>query len=236
MLPLTIPNQILLLILLFLSITAHAFIPNPASSTSFTFISTLPSSLPSPLPSLYRSLKTSRSAGPPDPSYRDSPVPSSSGDGEKKGKGGFGSPQPSSSKSKFTAIPSEPRIESTVPPPSSTPPKDPRDPNDLTNLEVDSSGYTLYTDPSTGVKSRVFDSLVSYPSSFDIKVVGPGDDPTFRSEITGRVRNVAEVKGTKERVNGKWVSITMTIVVESSEVLYEVYRVIDEDDRVKFKF
>jgi putative lipoic acid-binding regulatory protein len=86
------------------------------------------------------------------------------------------------------------------------------------------------------LKSRVFDSLVSYPSSFDIKVVGPGDDPTFRGDIIASVGGVAKVGGTKERVNGKWVSITMTVEVESSEVLYEVYRVIDEDDRVKFKF
>ena len=82
----------------------------------------------------------------------------------------------------------------------------------------------------------MFDKLVEYPSEFDIKVVGPGDDPTFRGDVIKSVEELTIVKGTSERVNGKWVSITLKVMVESSEVLYEVYKRIDEDKRVKFKF
>lgn len=149
------------------------------------------------------------------------------------GGGGFGKKSPPST---FRPIPTEPRLEVPSPSPHTTPQlKNNVNPNDITKLEVDDNGYTLYTDPDTGEKNRVFDSLVTYPSSFDIKVVGP-NTPSFISSIKSSVSSLAPVTSSKERVLGKWVSITMTVEVESSEVLYEVYRVVDEDDRVKFKF
>lgn len=39
-----------------------------------------------------------------------------------------------------------------------------------------------------------------------------------------------------ERVNGKWVSVTVYAPVESAEMLYTLYENIDRDPRVKFKF
>mmetsp|Transcript_23169 Transcript_23169/g.48062 ORF Transcript_23169/g.48062 Transcript_23169/m.48062 type:complete len:250 (+) Transcript_23169:372-1121(+) len=151
------------------------------------------------------------------------------------GGGGFGKKSPPST---FRPIPTSPQLEvrSSSPPNPPKPTKNnPRETNDITKLEVDDKGYTLYTDPDTGEKNRVFDSLVTYPSSFDIKVVGP-NTPSFISSIKSSVSTLAPIQSSKERVLGKWVSITMTVVVESSEVLYEVYRVVDEDERVKFKF
>jgi putative lipoic acid-binding regulatory protein len=40
----------------------------------------------------------------------------------------------------------------------------------------------------------------------------------------------------RERVNGKWTSITVTAPIKSSTMLYELYETIDRDSRVRFKF
>ena len=98
-----------------------------------------------------------------------------------------------------------------------------------------SDGYTMYTDPKTGVTSRVFDALVEYPSTFTIKVVGLNVNG-FASEIENIINEVARVDGVKVKVNGKWCSLTCRVWVRSGEELYRVYEVVGEDERVKFKF
>ena len=98
-----------------------------------------------------------------------------------------------------------------------------------------SDGYTMYTDPKTGVTSRVFDALVEYPSTFTIKVVGLNVNG-FAEEIENIINEVARVDGVKVKVNGKWCSLTCRVWVRSGEELYRVYEVVGEDERVKFKF
>ena len=110
--------------------------------------------------------------------------------------------------------------------------------NDITNLQTDSDGYTLYKD-ADGDEKRVLEALVSYPCVFKVKIVGKqydsfGDD--MRDLVQGVVgEEVAVSHSTK--VNGKWCSVTVEITkVESAEMLYNIYEVIDLDERVKFKF
>eukprot|EP00571_Detonula_confervacea_P017313 CAMPEP_0172298316 /NCGR_PEP_ID=MMETSP1058-20130122/1032_1 /TAXON_ID=83371 /ORGANISM="Detonula confervacea, Strain CCMP 353" /LENGTH=292 /DNA_ID=CAMNT_0013007583 /DNA_START=33 /DNA_END=911 /DNA_ORIENTATION=- len=113
--------------------------------------------------------------------------------------------------------------------------------NDVQNPEYDENGYTLYADETTGEKKRVFEALVEYPSVFKIKIVGKDDEnETFAPEM---VRVVAEscgvdasmVKHTK-RMNGKWTSVTVHAPVKNADMLYNLYKDVDKDPRVKFKF
>eukprot|EP00593_Proboscia_inermis_P011011 CAMPEP_0171323672 /NCGR_PEP_ID=MMETSP0816-20121228/115721_1 /TAXON_ID=420281 /ORGANISM="Proboscia inermis, Strain CCAP1064/1" /LENGTH=202 /DNA_ID=CAMNT_0011822439 /DNA_START=547 /DNA_END=1155 /DNA_ORIENTATION=+ len=111
--------------------------------------------------------------------------------------------------------------------------------NDVNNPQFDDKGYTLYADENTGKQTRVFEALVEYPCEFQIKIVG-ANDGTF---VTDMIALVAESCGVKsdavswtERLNGKWVSITVNAPVQSAEMLYALYEDIDKDARVKFKF
>ena len=97
----------------------------------------------------------------------------------------------------------------------------------------------MYADEETGKKSRVFEALVDYPCNFKLKIIG-ANEGTFASEMVQVVADscnvdVSEVKHT-ERMNGKWVSVTVFAPVESAEMLYTLYENIDRDPRVKFKF
>mmetsp|Transcript_438 Transcript_438/g.652 ORF Transcript_438/g.652 Transcript_438/m.652 type:complete len:241 (-) Transcript_438:210-932(-) len=111
--------------------------------------------------------------------------------------------------------------------------------NDVNNLQYDEQGYTLYSNEQTGEKARVFDALVQYPCEFDIKIVG-ANDGTFVMEMIQLVATSCEVTTDeikwRERVNGKWTSITVTAPVKTSAMLYELYETIDADSRVRFKF
>ena len=109
-------------------------------------------------------------------------------------------------------------------------------------LDTDSSGYTLYTDFKSGKQSRVFDALISYPSTFKMKIVGK-NEALFQSDMLHLINNHCRENGggkgvlsTTNRVNGKWLAITVEVEVTSSEMLYSLYEVIDKDPRVKYKF
>jgi len=111
--------------------------------------------------------------------------------------------------------------------------------NDVNKPEYDDQGYTLYADEQTGKKSRVFEALVDYPSIFKMKIIGRNES-TFSSEMVQIVAESCQVDVEKvdfsERVNGKWLSVTVHAPVESAEMLYSLYENVDKDPRVKFKF
>lgn len=111
--------------------------------------------------------------------------------------------------------------------------------NDVNNPEYDDQGYTLYADEKTGEKSRVFEALISYPCKFKIKIVGANEGP-FVSEMVALVAESCNVEVDEvdysEKRNGKWISVTVAAPVESAEMLYALYEIIDRDPRVKFKF
>ncbi|GMI23798.1 hypothetical protein TeGR_g9816 [Tetraparma gracilis] len=96
----------------------------------------------------------------------------------------------------------------------------------------------MYTDPSTGAQSRVFDALVSYPSEFTLKIIGSGE--TFVKDMLALLNEHSNGGVTESKVrrtaNGKWESITATVMVDSGDMVYLLYEKIDEDPRVKFKF
>jgi len=111
--------------------------------------------------------------------------------------------------------------------------------NDVNKPEYDDQGYTLYADEETGKKSRVFEALIEYPSVFKIKIIG-ANVSSFAVEMVQIVADSCSV-GTEEiqyseRVNGKWLSVTVHAPVENAEMLYAMYENIDKDPRVKFKF
>lgn len=108
--------------------------------------------------------------------------------------------------------------------------------NDVQNPEYDENGYTMYTDETTGEKSRVFEALVEYPSIFKMKIVGK-DDGSFESDIVDVVAKScgverSMVKHTK-RKNGKWTSVTVHAPVRDADMLYALYENVDKDPRVK---
>lgn len=117
----------------------------------------------------------------------------------------------------------------------------PQDPliNDPTKPEFDDQGYTLYTDNTTGKKSRVFEALVDYPCDFTMKIVG-ANEGLFVEEIVAVVAEACESEpgliSYQTRAVGKWTSVTVQAPVKSSEMLYTLYEKIDLDPRVKFKF
>jgi len=112
--------------------------------------------------------------------------------------------------------------------------------NDVTKLEYDDQGYTLYADEETGQKSRVFEALVEYPCEFTLKIVG-ANEGAFVEEMVAVVAECCAVEDVNEinhriRINGKWISLTVDAPVQSAEMLYALYESVDRDPRVKFKF
>jgi len=110
--------------------------------------------------------------------------------------------------------------------------------NDVTKPEYDNDGYTLYTDETTGEKSRVFDALVDYPCKFTLKIVG-ANEGSFVQDMIEIVQTTCEVEEEivhSVKVNGKWTSVTVEAPVVNAEMLYQLYENVDRDPRVKFKF
>ncbi|KAL3812144.1 hypothetical protein ACHAXA_001851 [Cyclostephanos tholiformis] len=114
--------------------------------------------------------------------------------------------------------------------------------NDVRNPEYDEYGYTLYADETTGEKRRVFEALVSYPSIFEMKIVGRDDvdETRFASDMVDIVAHCCgvdpcDVRHTT-RKNGKWTSVTVHAPVGDADMLYALYERVDMDPRVKFKF
>ena len=114
--------------------------------------------------------------------------------------------------------------------------------NDIQNPETDSEGYTIYTDETTGEKSRVFEALIDYPNIFKMKIVGrdPDEPDKFTPDIVNTVAtscgvDISMVKYT-EKTKGKWISVTVHAPVRDADMLYSLYENVDKDPRVKFKF
>jgi putative lipoic acid-binding regulatory protein len=114
--------------------------------------------------------------------------------------------------------------------------------NDIRNPEYDENGYTLYADETTGIKRRVFEALVSYPSVFKIKIIGRDeiDESNFAPEMVNLVAKCCNVNSSTvyhtERKSGKWTSVTIHAPVQDADMLYALYASVDKDPRVKFKF
>jgi len=114
--------------------------------------------------------------------------------------------------------------------------------NDVRNPEYDENGYTLYADENTGVKRRVFEALVDYPSVFKVKIIGrdESDEAKFAPEMVNLVAGCCGVDGSMvrhtERRAGKWTSVTIHAPVRDADMLYALYASVDKDPRVKFKF
>ena len=108
--------------------------------------------------------------------------------------------------------------------------------NDIQNPEYEENGYTMYTDETTGEKSRVFEALVEYPSIFKMKIVGK-DDGKFESDIVDVVAKSCGVEKSMvkhtQRKNGKWTSVTVHAPVRDADMLYALYENVDKDPRVK---
>lgn len=114
--------------------------------------------------------------------------------------------------------------------------------NDVRNPEYDENGYTLYADETTGVKRRVFEALVDYPSVFKVKIIGRDefDEAKFAPEMVNLVARSCGVDASMvhhtERKAGKWTSVTIHAPVRDADMLYELYANVSDDPRVKFKF
>jgi len=112
--------------------------------------------------------------------------------------------------------------------------------NDVNNPEYDDQGYTLYADEKTGERSRVFEALIEYPTTFTMKIVGSNESGTFVKEMVQIVADTCGVNFKEvdhsDRVRGRWVSVTVNAPVRDAEMLYGLYEAIDRDPRVKFKF
>jgi putative lipoic acid-binding regulatory protein len=114
--------------------------------------------------------------------------------------------------------------------------------NDIRNPEYDENGYTLYADETTGIKRRVFEALVTYPSVFKIKIIGRDeiDESKFAPEMVNLVAKCCDVDSSTvyhtERKSGKWTSVTIHAPVQDADMLYALYASVDKDPRVKFKF
>mmetsp|Transcript_31609 Transcript_31609/g.51538 ORF Transcript_31609/g.51538 Transcript_31609/m.51538 type:complete len:201 (+) Transcript_31609:23-625(+) len=108
----------------------------------------------------------------------------------------------------------------------------------------------VMTDPATGEQTvnyanpkvgdfQVFDSLICYPTDFQIKVIGDGRDNFVEDMVklaaeATNMRPELVTHSTKE--SGKWTSVTLNLYVTSSDQLYKAYEEIDKDPRVRFKF
>lgn len=80
---------------------------------------------------------------------------------------------------------------------------------------------------------------MEYPSIFKLKIIGVNES-SFSEEMVQIVAETCQVEAGRikytERVNGKWLSVTVHAPVENAEMLYALYENVDKDPRVKFKF
>mmetsp|Transcript_5558 Transcript_5558/g.7680 ORF Transcript_5558/g.7680 Transcript_5558/m.7680 type:complete len:203 (+) Transcript_5558:53-661(+) len=95
-----------------------------------------------------------------------------------------------------------------------------------------------FSNPRVG-DFQVFDSLVKYPTDFQIKVIGDGRDGFVEDmvKIGADATNMRpEMVSHSTREQGKWTSVTLNLYVTKADQLYKCYEEIDKDPRVKFKF
>lgn len=98
------------------------------------------------------------------------------------------------------------------------------------------------TDPVRAFEERtgkkVFDALVEYPCSFDIKIIGRKDD-TFVDDMVASIARVTKTPATElqHRTNpsskGTFISVTISAPVDDAKMLYECYAVLRNDPRVR---
>ena len=84
---------------------------------------------------------------------------------------------------------------------------------------------------SSSSPSRPLETLVTYPTSFTIKVIGLST-PAFLSSTLHSTNCLRY----KTKTLGKYVSITAEVYVYSAEQLYQIYGDVERIEGVKFKF
>jgi putative lipoic acid-binding regulatory protein len=96
----------------------------------------------------------------------------------------------------------------------------------------------MYTDPATNQTSRVFDSLLEYPNLFTVKAVGRGAN--FAQNMVDLCNSVSNdaVKAHRVRASagGKYESVSVDVVVQSGDMVYELYEKLGAHPDVVFKF
>jgi putative lipoic acid-binding regulatory protein len=97
--------------------------------------------------------------------------------------------------------------------------------NDPTKPEYDDQGYTLYTSEKTGEKSRVFEALVDYPTTFTMKIVGANEGAFVEEMLQIVAESCEKDNGLQDipystKTMGKWISVTVEAPVNSAEMLY----------------
>lgn len=98
--------------------------------------------------------------------------------------------------------------------------------------------------PAPGAKQgepRVFDTLLSYPCVFQIKVIGvrEGNFTADIISIIARVTGVADqdIKfSIRVTESAKYQSMSIDVPVSSADMLYACYDAVSQDKRVRFKF
>lgn len=78
---------------------------------------------------------------------------------------------------------------------------------------------------------------IKFPSRFTIKIIGRKDD-TFLTDILGTVEKVVKLPSDTYKVTtkdtGKYLSITVSPVVQSVIQIYSIYEVVSKDPRVQY--
>lgn len=103
----------------------------------------------------------------------------------------------------------------------------------------DKAGPLLGWSLGSGMKKRPIEELVEFPCTYTFKAVGEATDEFVASllqkvgEVLGR-----EITGEEHSVRasrkGNYQSITMNLFVTSSEQVYDIYAVINADERVRY--
>ena len=111
-----------------------------------------------------------------------------------------------------------------------------------TEADLDAGEQDALSDPKEAEgQSRVFDRLVDYPCTFQIKVIGlrQGQFTTDMVDIISRVTSKPseEIKFSIRKSSAeKYISVSIDAPVASADMLYECYEALEKDPRVKFKF
>lgn len=111
----------------------------------------------------------------------------------------------------------------------------------LLHPETDKHGYALYQQNNGTTKSRIFDALQTYPCVFPIKLIiqsNKTDSTAFVSDMISLVAQQCNTTCTIQhsiRTLKSWTSVTIHAPVTSADQLYQLYKLMDQDERVKFK-
>lgn len=92
-----------------------------------------------------------------------------------------------------------------------------------------------------GLKQRPIEELVDFPCTFTFKAVGEATDG-FVSSLLAKVGDLLgrEITSDEHSVRaskkGNYQSLTMNLFVTSGEQVYDIYAVLNADDRVRYTF